>query len=177
MLTNRWNYSLVFLHLLFFIPRGFPDCCEESRSSNTGANFCFVSTLFLVILPPSGFLVSSTRGRTELIYHYSQTLPNVYNNSQHPTTVYSFRFYLQSFILHKNTMTTRGEHVLKGKCSQKFPLNLNYWGFIQQLFSFLTVKLPKGYWIHAYGGLGQSWRKPMTLRGPMASGSTWGNLQ
>lgn len=133
MLTNCWKISTsFFLHLLFFLPRGFLHGFEESHSPTSGANFCFVSTLFRLILSPvCFFLYPFACGRTELIYHHSQTLPRCLQ--QFTPSSHSARCFILSaelYIIQKHYYHTR-RACIKGQTP--------FWLFVsQRLLSFLT---------------------------------------
>lgn len=89
-----------FVRLVFFIPRGVLDCCDESQSLNSGANFCFVSTLFLSNTSPVWFLPLVGKLNSYIIT-VKFSPHNVSHNIQ--TAVKQFSIYFFFCRLHKNT--------------------------------------------------------------------------
>lgn len=88
MLTNCWKRCLSFYSTFApFLPWGFLPGFEESNFSTSVANFsCFFHFISSNTFPHLFFsLFPLTRGRPDLIHHYSQTLPRCF------TTIHTMR--------------------------------------------------------------------------------------
>lgn len=114
MLTNCWKIFPSFFYICSFF---FPEASCTALKNPIPPPLEPISVLFPLssvwYFPLSVFsCILSLVGELSSYIITVKLSPGVYSNSHHPATAHSVLFYLQSFILSKNTITTQGEHVL-----------------------------------------------------------------